>query len=661
MNQIVKSFLDTHVKEYGIESLKTEIAFEHFCNRLIVNKYVIERFAPEDVMTDDGEIGLDGIAIIINDMLVIDDDTLNDALKSSTKLAIRFVFIQAKTSDKFDGDEIGTFCFGVKSFFLPKETRPKTNDKIERLIRLKDIIYTKSVDFSEMPRLDLFYICCGKWNEETSLSDRVKIECNYFKGSQNFGTVNFYPYDNEKIIITFKELKKKISKMVLMEKKFTFSTMPSIKQAYGGLIKCKGFINILQDNEGNMLRNIFEDNVRDFQGYNPVNTEIKNTIVNISERKWFSVLNNGLTIIAKRIDPVGDEIEIFDYQIVNGCQTSYVLFNNKEKLTDEMYLFVKIIEVEDQNVLDRLIYTTNRQTEVKSEAFASTKPFHKRLEDFYNSIEPKSRLYYERRSKQYDLVDSVNKNKVITLSSQIYSYISMFLNAPHSTHRYYGEVLHAYDKQLFSEGSLYEPYYISAYFFYFVNLSIRSGKISKPKYQHFKYHLICAMRALAVGKEILHPSSHTLRKQCNYLMNMLRSETELDNLLSIATTCLDEAILTSSNTPSENMHRSKELTQILLDIVSGYSIAKNSTSYLKKGDVVSCVVKNIDDYYFLVDIKADDTRNNGSVHISRIADRYIRNIRDEVSLSQIIQAKIVNDDYYEKWYGWQLSMMLDMD
>ena len=73
-------------------------------------------------------------------------------------------------------------------------------------------------------------------------------------------------------------------------------------------------------------------------------------------------------------------------------------------------------------------------------------------------------LYYERRSKQYDLDDTINKTKVISLSIMIASYIAMFLNEPHSTHRYYGELLTAYKNRLFLDSDSYEVYYISTYY-----------------------------------------------------------------------------------------------------------------------------------------------------------------------------------------------------
>ena len=148
------------------------------------------------------------------------------------------------------------------------------------------------------------------------------------------------------------------------------------------MVRCKDFITILSDSDNRMLTNIFEDNVRDFQGYNSVNNEIQDTLNSSEDQPRFGLLNNGITIVAKSILSTGDWVEIYDYQIVNGCQTSYILFDNKDRLCDNAYVVVKLIEVTNENISDRVIYTTNRQTEVKSEAFVATKLFHKRLQDY---------------------------------------------------------------------------------------------------------------------------------------------------------------------------------------------------------------------------------------------------------------------------------------
>ena len=72
MNRIIQSFLKTHIKEYELEALGEEVAFEHFINRCIINKYSSERFDPNLIMTDAGEKGLDGVAIIVNERVISD-------------------------------------------------------------------------------------------------------------------------------------------------------------------------------------------------------------------------------------------------------------------------------------------------------------------------------------------------------------------------------------------------------------------------------------------------------------------------------------------------------------------------------------------------------------------------------------------------------------
>lgn len=96
MNKIIESFLKTHIDEYEIDSIKRDVAFEHFINRCIINKYVPDRFDPEDIMTDPGEKGLDGVAIIVNDKLITEIEYLQSELKDISALSVKFVFIQSR-------------------------------------------------------------------------------------------------------------------------------------------------------------------------------------------------------------------------------------------------------------------------------------------------------------------------------------------------------------------------------------------------------------------------------------------------------------------------------------------------------------------------------------------------------------------------------------
>lgn len=116
MNKIIESFLTTHKEEYSLCNLSNEVAFEHFVNKCVVNKYSIERFDPSDIMTDPGEQGVDGVAICVNGRVITTIDELESIKAEAKSLEVKFIFTQAKTSNNFDGNEIGTFLYGVKAF-----------------------------------------------------------------------------------------------------------------------------------------------------------------------------------------------------------------------------------------------------------------------------------------------------------------------------------------------------------------------------------------------------------------------------------------------------------------------------------------------------------------------------------------------------------------
>ncbi len=653
MNKIIESFLRTHIEEYGLGDMEKEVSFEHFVNRCIINKYAADRFDPSDIMTDPGEKGLDGVAIIVNDRLILDSNDLLSVLQDYEVLNVTFIFIQSKTSENFCGSEIGDFIYGVKAFFEDSSARPQTNEKMERLISIKDKIYEESIHFKEAPKVDLYYVCCGKWNEDNGLQDRINIDLKPLTASTNYSKVNFYPYDSEKIVITYKELKKKVSKSFQMDKRMIFPAIDGVKQAFMGIVKCKDFVNILTDSDGKMLTNIFEDNVRDFQGYNIVNSEIQDTISNPEDQNRFALLNNGITIVAKSIKSTGDTIELFDYQIVNGCQTSYVLFDNASKLTDESYIVLKIIEVSDEQIAERVIFTTNRQTEVKAEAFTSTKPFHKKLQDFYNAIESPYGLFYERRSKQYDLNDGIVKNRIVTLAMQTSSYLAVFLNEPHSTHRYYGELLKTYKNKLYLANDCPDIYYISAYLVFYLDEAFRAGKIPS-KYKPFKYHLACAIKSLEVGSRVISGQNRKQKKEFEKLYALIKNNVKLEQYTRSVVSCLNETLEHYSNVPNDERYRNRDITKDLLSRVASLLQAAGDKEFLKIGDIVHCVVSSMNSSFLYVTLKTEDLRNYGSIHISNVTGQYIVNLADEVSISDTFQAKIIKD-FDDSEFGWELT------
>lgn len=498
-DQILKSFLNDFSQNYNLSHLEEDVQFENF-----VNFNVISKLYPRDIDIDElstggsDDIGIDGIAIIVNGNIIKEEQDIDFFINHNGVLDVTFVFIQSKNQNKFKGDAIGTFILGVKSFF---EDEPilKENDRIFALRKLKEKIYKNSINFEKNPEIKLYFVSTGEWKEPENIINRASYELTYFKEKSLF--VNNSPediiefIDAEKLKNIYREISRKVVKEVEFNNYVTLPDMQSeVKQSFIGSISANVFIDLIKDSEGNISRGLFFDNVRDYQGKNKVNKEIEATIKSHKKQKLLPLLNNGITIIAKKIDRIGQKMKLTDFQIVNGCQSSHVLYENKSDITNDAYLILKVIETKDQNIIEEIIRATNSQTEVKDEAFESLKPFHKELAEFYkakNSNLKSQNIFYERRSKEYLNDVNVKPCQVITLSSQIKSYVSTVLEQPQSTHRYFGELLYSNSGRMFNEKNkeMMPIYFLSSLMLNKLEFMLRNNIVSS-RYKIYKYHII---------------------------------------------------------------------------------------------------------------------------------------------------------------------------
>ena len=170
-------------------------------------------------------------------------------------------------------------------------------------------------------------------------------------------------------------MNQRITRQIRFDKHTILPEISGVKEAYIGILPCTEYLKLISDDHGNLNRRLFYDNVRDFQGRNAVNQEIEATIQDTEQNDRFALLNNGVTIVAGDLSTVGANFRLRDYQIVNGCQTSHIIFNNRDRITENIFLPVKVIVTRDGEVTNQIIQGTNRQTEVKVEAFESLAPF----------------------------------------------------------------------------------------------------------------------------------------------------------------------------------------------------------------------------------------------------------------------------------------------
>ncbi len=387
-------------------------------------------------------------------------------------------FIQSKTSPTFDMSEMGNFLFGVQQFFEDTQSI-KLDDKINDLIEVKNHIYNDEniMDLRPLPECHMYYVTTGVWKADGTLLGKIEFEKNHLISKGIFSEVCFHPIDNAEIQTIYREIRNKIDRCIDFERHVIMPTIRNVEEAYLGILPCFEYLKLITDEDANLMRNLFYDNVRDFQGDNPVNKEIEETINNVNNNDKFVLLNNGVTVVAKEVRKVGTKFTIRDYQIVNGCQTSHIIHRHRDKLTNVMNLPIKIIVTRDSEVMNQITRATNRQTPVTNEAFEALEPYQKLLEEYYNNAS-EVRLYYERRSHQYDDMP-IPKNKIISITSQIKSFLAMFLNEPHSTHRYYGELLKSKRSSLFVKEHFPSVYYTAGLAFFRLDECFKKNKIEK--------------------------------------------------------------------------------------------------------------------------------------------------------------------------------------
>jgi len=287
-------------------------------------------------------------------------------------------------------------------------------------------IYERSSKFKRAnPVCRLYYVTTGKWQSgDPHLEARRAAVIADLEETNLFDEVEFMPVDAGLLQKFYRQTKNAISKEFIFNNKTVLPEIPKIRESYLGHLPVSEFIKLLEDESGEMLRVLFYDNVRDWLDSTPVNDEIRGTLE--KDKALFVLMNNGITIIARHLQAVGNKFTIEDYSIVNGCQTSNVLFEQRETLDDSVIVPLRLIHTQDEDVINAIVKATNRQTEVKEEQFYALQEFPKELEEFFQTYHDPYKLFYERRTRQYDRLE-IEKTRIITPANMIRAFAAMFL------------------------------------------------------------------------------------------------------------------------------------------------------------------------------------------------------------------------------------------
>jgi hypothetical protein len=223
----------------------------------------------------------------------------------------------------------------------------------------------------------------------------------------------------------------------------------------------------------------------------------------------FVFRNNGITVVSRNIDRTGDRFRLEDFQIVNGCQTSNIIYElvhgegvgeaDRQKVLNTLQVPLRLIGSKDDDFVSSIIVGTNRQNSVRDEQFWALRPFMKSLEEYSRNLEAEEVIYLERRDNQYRNQE-VERTRVVQPSVLMKAVAAALLFQPQRAARDYRGILAEYENKIFLDDHDVRIYHAVAYLYYRLEFLWRNQKIEN-KFKTFRYYILAGIGIQAIGDE----------------------------------------------------------------------------------------------------------------------------------------------------------------
>lgn len=314
-----------------------------------------------------------------------------------------------------------------------------------------------------------------------------------------------------------------------------------VEEAYIGYIDAENLMKLflLRDEEGNVSginKAVFFDNIRDYDAKSKINISIKAGVISDGGAE-FVFRNNGITVVSKSIDRTGDRFRLEDFQIVNGCQTSNVIYDliygesdNEDSATQELATTIQVpfrlIGSKDDDFVSSIIVGTNRQNPVRDEQFWALRPFMKSFEEYCRSLEPEEVIYFERRDNQYRGQD-IERTRVMQPSILMKSVAACLLFQPQRAARDYRGILSEYESKIFLDDHDVRLYHAVAYLYYRMEFLWRNQRIG-TEYKTFRYYILAGIGlSVSNGLDVFGMRKSKIASFSETIVKLAKDEDEL--------------------------------------------------------------------------------------------------------------------------------------
>lgn len=504
--------------------------------------------------------GIDSIMVFVNEEFIENVDDINN-FDFTKKPKTKFIISQCKKENSFKEGAIDKLITSMPILLDLERNETallaRFNSKlVEQALLLIETWKKTSINGGTIS-LEYIYVSNAPEIEISSVFEEKKEQLSILtKKSLSTSDVSFNLYSSNELLEYYQKQKSNRLSIEFKEKPLSIDFEDS-GIGYVGPVRLGKYKEFLQSETGDIRDDLFESNIRHFQGLVDVNKQIKTTIENPShEDFWW--LNNGITIIAEEPKEVGKKLSIENVQIVNGLQTSYSIFNNHDgRDNDQRSVLVKVIINTNKDTIDNIIASTNRQNPVSPTLLRATEKIQRNLEIFFFQ----KGYYYDRR-KNYYKNQGKPATKIFSIQSTAQSIYSVIYNEPHLARSIPTSLLKNDEsyKKIFNENNDFEG---------ILNCCLISKKIHdfflqladstiKNKIANFKLHLTCLL-----VKKFFDKKNTSFEDLSNFNTSLINIEL-FNNSVDFLVSKIDSYLEDNPESNLINIAKSKNFTEYLL-------------------------------------------------------------------------------------------------
>lgn len=496
----IDQFLKDYRKKRSLDETHKPKLFALCSVDTVVSRYVRKPFDVSTVFVDgQNDTGIDGLAVIANGKVVSSVEDLDRLIAASGDLKVTFVFVQATMDREFRDQKMNIFAQGVQRFFHTDVFGPR-NEGINKAAQIKDAIYERSHWMrSGRPEVHMHYLSSGQWVGDSVLEGSIAWAERFLEETNLFKSVDFVPMDFRSFLDLRRGLQRQNSGDIHAYRLRELESMQGIEKSYLGAILVDDLIDVIRHPVTDKLnRTVFLENIRGFQGLkNSVNSAINETL-NRDDVALFPLLNNGITIVCRDYEVVGPKLRIYDFQIVNGCQTSNVIFQNRRRLGGRNILLpAKIVVTRDERIVEQIIRASNSQTMVTDDHILSLLPFNRRLAEYFRAIVLNGvaeRIYYDLREGEFDQNPRLDEIRIVYIRDQIRNFASMFMGVPHVAVDRLKLLREEVPERVFNPDHALDPYYTSCLAMLRFKMLRREEEIDAD-FDNYRFQILHVLRA----------------------------------------------------------------------------------------------------------------------------------------------------------------------